>query len=212
EAGLDPSRLAAAVWPADTAERLGRRIVHGLVGTVDDEALVVGPDEESLAALARELGVPCGIGRVVPLADLARSLAEAEAAFAIGRERGRVATWRELATLGALVDHQPAERLAPFVEQLIVPLVEHDARRPAELLPTLEAFLAADGAIEPTARRLHIHPNSLRYRLRRIAVLTGRDPRRFLDRAAFQVGLQAWASAHRRNLQQRAGNVVRADD
>lgn len=44
------------------------------------------------------------------------------------------------------------------------------------LLPTIEAYLAAGGALEPTARNLFVHPNTVRYRLHRIADLTGRDP------------------------------------
>ena len=50
------------------------------------------------------------------------------------------------------------------------------AAAPTPLLPTLEAYLAAGGALERAARRLFVHPNTVRYRLRRIAELTGRDP------------------------------------
>ena len=40
----------------------------------------------------------------------------------------------------------------------------------------MEAYLATGGALEPTARNLFVHPNTVRYRLHRIADLTGRDP------------------------------------
>jgi len=50
------------------------------------------------------------------------------------------------------------------------------AASPAPLLTTIEAYLAAGGALEPTARSLFVHPNTVRYRLHRIADLTGRDP------------------------------------
>jgi carbohydrate diacid regulator len=46
---------------------------------------------------------------------------------------------------------------------------------------TLEAFFAAELSIADAARTLLLHPNSLRYRLRRIAELTGLDPRRPTD-------------------------------
>ena len=39
-----------------------------------------------------------------------------------------------------------------------------------------QAYLATGGALEPTARNLFVHPNTVRYRLHRIADLTGRDP------------------------------------
>jgi len=47
---------------------------------------------------------------------------------------------------------------------------------PSPLLATIEAYLATGGALEPTARNLFVHPNTVRYRLHRIADLTGRDP------------------------------------
>ena len=50
------------------------------------------------------------------------------------------------------------------------------AAAPSPLLATIEAYLAAGGALEPTARNLFVHPNTVRYRLHRIADLTGRDP------------------------------------
>jgi GGDEF-like domain/PucR C-terminal helix-turn-helix domain len=46
---------------------------------------------------------------------------------------------------------------------------------------TVEAFFAADLQVSVAARSLDLHPNSLRYRLGRIATLTGRDPRRLVD-------------------------------
>jgi GAF domain-containing protein len=54
-------------------------------------------------------------------------------------------------------------------------LVEHQKRRGTELLGTLEAFLENLGSISGTARALHMHPNTLRQRLARIAKLTELD-------------------------------------
>ena len=44
------------------------------------------------------------------------------------------------------------------------------------LSETLGAFLDSGGAIEACARKLFVHPNTVRYRLKRIADFTGRDP------------------------------------
>ena len=44
------------------------------------------------------------------------------------------------------------------------------------LSETLDAYLDSGGAIEACARKLFVHPNTVRYRLRRIADVTGRDP------------------------------------
>ncbi len=59
--------------------------------------------------------------------------------------------------------------------------LEADVMRPLSdagpaLTETLDAYLDSGGAIEACARKLFVHPNTVRYRLKRIADFTGRDP------------------------------------
>lgn len=54
---------------------------------------------------------------------------------------------------------------------LLASLDEHP-----DLLATLTAHVAESGGRTATAERLHVHPNTLDYRLRRIRELTGLDP------------------------------------
>ena len=56
-------------------------------------------------------------------------------------------------------------------------LRDHDRRRQSQLLRTLEEFLRQRGNMAATAKALYVHPNTLRQRLRRIAEITGIDPR-----------------------------------
>lgn len=44
------------------------------------------------------------------------------------------------------------------------------------LAETLDAYLDSGGAVESCARKLFVHPNTVRYRLKRITEITGRDP------------------------------------
>jgi DNA-binding PucR family transcriptional regulator len=66
------------------------------------------------------------------------------------------------------------------------------------LTETLDAYLDCGGAIEACARKLFVHPNTVRYRLRRIADFTGRDPTQPRDayvlRIAATVGHLAYQS------------------
>lgn len=211
-ARLDETRLVASVWEAGAADELRHTLSRAVIGEAGSRVYLVSDDPELIAAVAAERGLVCGIGGQVPLAELGRSLVEGDAAFAIAQARHGVASWRDLAEPDTLLGQQPAERLAAFVNQLIVPIVEHDAKRNGELLLTLRSFIEQEGAVEPTARRLHVHPNSLRHRLHRIRVLTGRDPLRFLDRVALYIGLWAWDSQHRRNPQSSDVNIVVSDD
>ncbi|MFE9326595.1 MULTISPECIES: PucR family transcriptional regulator [Nocardia] len=57
-------------------------------------------------------------------------------------------------------------------EYLVLPL----AAAGSALADTLEAYLDCGGAVETCARQLYVHPNTVRYRLKRIAEITGRDP------------------------------------
>ncbi len=73
----------------------------------------------------------------------------------------------------------------------------HDVYRPlvsvgGPLLGTLSTYLAEGGSLEAAARVLFVHPNTVRYRLRRIAAVTGWDPtdarESFVLRMAIAVG------------------------
>jgi DNA-binding PucR family transcriptional regulator len=70
---------------------------------------------------------------------------------------------------------------ALLLEHVYNPLAESG---PA-LLETVTAFLAAGGSIEATARALYLHPNTVRYRLRRAVEVCGADV--FDARGAFTV-------------------------
>lgn len=60
--------------------------------------------------------------------------------------------------------------------RLVATIVEPLGAAGGELLPTLETYLEGGAAIEACARALFVHPNTVRYRLRRVAELTGRAP------------------------------------
>ncbi|GLE52234.1 PucR family transcriptional regulator [Mycobacterium montefiorense] len=55
------------------------------------------------------------------------------------------------------------------------------------LIETLDAYLDCGGAIEACARKLFVHPNTVRYRLKRITDFTGRDPTRPRDAYVLRV-------------------------
>jgi hypothetical protein len=70
----------------------------------------------------------------------------------------------------ALAGDQVAHR------RLVTGVVEPVAAAGGELLATLEAFLESGSALEACARTLYVHPNTVRYRLRRVSELTGLRP------------------------------------
>jgi DNA-binding PucR family transcriptional regulator len=70
------------------------------------------------------------------------------------------------------------------------PSTEHDDRHRAELLPTLREFLASSGSWNAAAAKMYVHVNTVRYRIRRIEELTGRDLSSLNDQVDFFLALR----------------------
>jgi purine catabolism regulator len=66
------------------------------------------------------------------------------------------------------------ERLIDYARRLLGPLAEHDRTRNGSLVATLRAYLET-GEQQEAAKRLRVHPNTLRYRLDRIREISGVD-------------------------------------
>jgi DNA-binding PucR family transcriptional regulator len=84
-----------------------------------------------------------------------------------------VVTLAELGLTGLLAAVDDA-RLVEFVQRNLGRVAEHDRARGGALLETLKAYLE-EGEQQAAARRLQVHPNTLRYRLDRIREISGAD-------------------------------------
>jgi len=76
------------------------------------------------------------------------------------------------------------------------------------LTETLDAYLDCGGAIEACARKLFVHPNTVRYRLRRIADFTGRDPTLPRDAYVLRVAATVGHLAYQAQQSSAASNIV----
>jgi len=76
------------------------------------------------------------------------------------------------------------------------------------LTETLDAYLDCGGAIEACARKLFVHPNTVRYRLRRIADFTGRDPTQPRDAYVLRVAATVGHLAYQAQQSSVAGDIV----
>ena len=118
-------------------------------------------------------------------AGSARRLAALRGASAIS-----VVTSDEVASHELLLATVPASVLRSFRERLLDPLLTYDDQHRAELLPTLREFLACSGSWNACAARMYVHVNTVRYRIRRIEELTGRDLSRLDDQVDFFLALR----------------------
>ncbi|MFG1810418.1 PucR family transcriptional regulator [Streptomyces sp. NPDC049040] len=148
--------------------------------------------------LARGLGddgrLTVGVSAAVHSPEgLRGALEEARHARRVAAARqGRVcvAGHEELASHVLLLPFVPDDVRRAFTARLLDPLRAYDRRHRSELIPTLEAFLDCDGSWTRCAGRLHLHVNTLRYRITRIEQLTGRDLARLEDKLDFFLALR----------------------
>ncbi|HEV7898844.1 MAG TPA: helix-turn-helix domain-containing protein [Planosporangium sp.] len=176
--GRSPGGEAAMVL--HTVYRAARRIDVEILGGVHGDRLVVvlGGAADPLAA-AHKLLVgfgdgPVVVGPAVPSLDEATESARA----ALAGFRAAPA-WPAAPRPVAAADLLPERALAGDAEARRI--LRQDVygallRAGGELLDTLDAFFAAGGVLESAARALYVHPNTVRYRLRRIGEVTGFAP------------------------------------
>ena len=101
-----------------------------------------------------------------------------------------VVTSDEVAPHELLLATVPASVLRSFRERLLGPLVAYDDRHRAELLPTLREYLACSGSWNACAAKMYVHVNTVRYRIRRVEELTGRDLSSLNDQVDFFLALR----------------------
>lgn len=158
------------------------------------ETLLAAVREPLAAGLADDGRLTLGVSAAVHSAEgLRGALEEARHARRVAAARpGRVcaAGHHELASHVLLLPFVPDDVRRAFTARLLDPLRDYDRRHRAELIPTLEAFLDCDGSWTRCATRLHLHVNTLRYRVGRIEQLTGRDLSRLEDKLDFFLALR----------------------
>jgi sugar diacid utilization regulator len=148
--------------PAPTSEDAERAVqaAHGAASELD------------------QLGMSVGVGH------WRKQAAEVPAAYSEAREAAVFAMRtgvRDSAVVydDVLVDHllRANENAGRVVASALGPLREYDELRNASLVETLRAYVEANFSITGASRAMHVHNNTILYRLDRIRRLTGRDPR-----------------------------------
>lgn len=125
-----------------------------LMRSFSDDPVVIGPTTPTLAsAHASAVEAMAGMEAVAGWRGAPRPVHAAE-------------LLPERALLG------DAGAIAALEDDVVAPLTEAGVA----LADTLDAYLDCGGAVETCARQLFVHPNTVRYRLKRITEVTGRDP------------------------------------
>jgi sugar diacid utilization regulator len=112
--------------------------------------------------------------------ELPRVYAEARQAVARIAEKGGVVALPSLSAFEYLTSRTD-DTVGRLVDPRVRQILAEDRARGCVLAITVRTFAEADLSLRVTAERLHIHPNTAQYRLRRLEERTGRNPRRFRD-------------------------------
>ena len=163
----------------DLRRAASSRSTEALVGVQGDRLVVVVGHSGPVAEVAASLAELCGPGPVVTgpsvpgLTEAGRSARAALAGMVAAR------AWPQAPRPVAADDLLP-ERLMSGDTAARRALVDRAYRRlqrgDIPLLETTSCYLESGRSVEATARSLFVHPNTVRYRLRRVADITGWDP------------------------------------
>lgn len=172
----------AAVHPRSSVALLGDTI-YGVLPTqrTDGEAGATRLARDFLSRIGPQTPVYVGLGPVSSgAADIAAGRASADRALRVLREQGgqtsRVALLSDVQVDALLLELR--DHVAGRGERASGPLArlsEHDANNDSDLVNTLRAWLDTMGDIAAAADQLHIHPNTFRYRLRRLSEIADLD-------------------------------------
>jgi purine catabolism regulator len=139
-----------------------------------------------------EAELRAGAGSPVGPEEVARSLREARYALQVCRLEGwGHAGFDDLGTYRLLLSMAEPDALRAFADALLAPLDAYDREHHGELIPSLQAFLQHNARWETAAAHLYVHRHTLRYRMRKVEELTGRDLASSFDRMEFWLALRA---------------------
>ncbi len=191
EAALAADGCPAVVAPHSVG---GRELLCAIVDAADRDPIDAAATARKALAAGRG-PVRAAASRPAAPESLRHSFHEARCAleatvFANG-SAPEVASWRDLGAFTLLLSIQDDEALGLYCDSVLGPIEKGDEEYGGELLRSLEAFIEQNGQWERAAREVYCHRHTLRYRMRKVEELTGRDLSRAHDRIEFWLALRA---------------------
>jgi len=189
--------LAGVYRPGDPAEDSPDRAAPGTLRLAFGVSVLPGTAADGEPRTATSYA-PGGTGSRWTAAGVADALAQARQARRLAALLGGGARLVDAADVGSvdlLLAAVPGEARRAFRAGLLAPLLDYDREHGTELVRTLRVFLDCSGSWTKAADTIFVHVNSLRYRIRRVEELTGRDLGSLADQAALLLALRLDDSA-----------------
>ncbi|MFJ1763635.1 PucR family transcriptional regulator [Amycolatopsis sp. NPDC088138] len=168
ESAGETSYAATGRWPAEAATELS-----------------------TVEPLLRAKRILCGVSDPAPR-DEAREAARYTLEVA-ARRTGcvTVVPANEVDAHTLLLAGAPAGVRAALRRRVLGPLLDYDAEQHTDLVHTVRVFLECSGSPTRAAKALHVHVNTLRYRIGRAGELLGADLTEFTDQLDVYLALRA---------------------
>ncbi|MGH3152613.1 MAG: PucR family transcriptional regulator [Streptosporangiaceae bacterium] len=216
-AAAGPADIAAQrqrIWES-IEHFVATRAPDAIISARESEVVVVtaGPDSQGPAVSsvldARRLAHAClaRLGELFPAAkvvigiggtcreprDVARSYAQAQRTTQTLKRLGRASTVSAFADLGILrllLQVPDLAELRSFAADVLGKLSLHEQEHKSEYLTTLACYFRENNSPQRASRILHVHPNTVAYRVKRIEEITGLHLDNYTDRLIAQVALE----------------------
>jgi sugar diacid utilization regulator len=188
------------------------RAPDAIVSARESEVVIVtaAPDERGPVGLdARRLAHAClaRLAELFPAArvvigiggtcrdprEVARSYAQAQRTTQTLKRLGRAGTvsaFGDLGILRLLLQVPDLAELRSFAADVLGKLAVHEQEHKSEYLTTLACYFRENNSPQRASRILHVHPNTVAYRVKRIEEITGLRLDNYTDRLIAQVALE----------------------
>jgi len=208
----DEARAALRQRAAAAAEHFfTTRAPDAIISVRDAEVLVVLPEqsERETPPRAVRLGRMCAgrIGELFPEVvttigvggvcrapgEIPRSYGEARRTVETVRRMDRadrVVSFSDLGIHGLLLQVPDVTELQAFATGVLGKLSVHEREHSSAYLATLACYFRENSSPQRASRQLHVHPNTVTYRIRRVEEITGLDLDSYRDRLMAQVALE----------------------
>jgi sugar diacid utilization regulator len=215
-ANTDEAAQRQRIWES-IEHFIGTRAPDAIVSARESEVVVVAtaPDDHHRSSDARELATAClarlaelfpaakvviGIGGICrDPGEIARSYAQAQRTTQtlqrLGRSgvkgaAGSISAFGDLGILRLLLQVPELAELRSFAADVLGKLSMHEHEHKSEYLTTLACYFRENNSPQRASRILHVHPNTVAYRVKRIEEITGLRLDNYSDRLIAQVALE----------------------
>ena len=210
-ASSDEAAQRQRIWES-IEHFIGTRAPDAIVSARESEVVVVvtaAPDPKIPAMDTRQLAAAClaRLAELFPTAkvvigiggtcrdpgEIARSYAQAQRTTQTLRRLGRtgsVAAFGDLGILRLLLQVPELAELRSFAADVLGKLSMHEHEHKSEYLTTLACYFRENNSPQRASRILHVHPNTVAYRVKRIEEITGLRLDNYSDRLIAQVALE----------------------